>query len=217
MWTCHSSWGIFDLWWNIFSKKRSSLWRKYIFFRLYVDLKKKEKKSSFVWVLQVFYALRMTYKSGSYTPPRKTPSRNYISPKNTWPKLHYPEHNTYISLNVHFPEFTLARMLIWQNLHLAEITFPRKLIFQNLHLPKCTFGRNYISPKTYFPEFILNKIYVWSKTHYSVNSFFRNYISSKIHFLETIFQSKNYTMFRLFISNKQSKLFVEIKKRCDNN
>ena len=29
---------------------------------------------------------------GSYTPPRKTPSRNYISPKNTWPKLHYPEH-----------------------------------------------------------------------------------------------------------------------------
>ena len=30
--------------------------------------------------------------NGSYTPPRKTPSRNYISPKNTWPKLHNPEY-----------------------------------------------------------------------------------------------------------------------------
>ena len=30
--------------------------------------------------------------NGSYTTPRKTPSRNYIFPKNTWPKLHYPEH-----------------------------------------------------------------------------------------------------------------------------
>ena len=27
---------------------------------------------------------------GSYTPPRKTPCGNYISPKNTWLKLHYP-------------------------------------------------------------------------------------------------------------------------------
>ena len=29
---------------------------------------------------------------GSCTPPRKTPSTNYISPKNTWPKLRYPEY-----------------------------------------------------------------------------------------------------------------------------
>ena len=35
---------------------------------------------------------KWTPNYGSYTPPRKTPSRNYISPKNTWPKLHYPEH-----------------------------------------------------------------------------------------------------------------------------
>ena len=26
----------------------------------------------------------------SNTSPQKTPSRNYISPKNTWSKLHYP-------------------------------------------------------------------------------------------------------------------------------
>ena len=62
---------------------------------------------------------------------------------------------------------------------------------------------------------MLNKIYVWSKTHFPENLFFKNFISSKIHFLETIFQSKNYTMFRLFISNKQNKPLVEIKKRCN--
>ena len=39
---------------------------------------------------QVKYVQYLT--DGSYTPPRKTPSRNYVSPKNTWPKLHYPEH-----------------------------------------------------------------------------------------------------------------------------
>ena len=102
-------------------------------------------------------------------------------------------------------------------MHLPEITLPRMLIWQNLHLLECTFGRNYISPKAYFPQFILNKIGVWSKTHFPQNLFVRNYISSKIHFLETIFHSKNYTMFRLFISNKQNKLLVEIKKRCDNS
>ena len=53
---------------------------------------------------------------GSHTSPQKTPSKNYISPKNTWPKLHYPEYTlperafsrNYIFLNMHFPEFTLA-------------------------------------------------------------------------------------------------------------
>ena len=79
----------------------------------------------------------------------------------------------------------------------------------------------YIWPKLHFPESLfsrifLNKIYVWSKTHFPENLFFRNNISSKIQFLEAIFHWKNYCIFRLFISSKQNKLLVEIKKRCDN-
>ena len=112
------------------------------------------------------------------------------------------------------------------------------LIFQNLHLPECTFGRNYITPNAYFPEFTLARMYIWPKLHYPENLFsriytkqnlglfentfsrkfiFQKFFSSKIHSLETIFHSKNYPMFRLFISNKQKKLLVEIKKRCDNS
>ena len=65
-------------------------------------------------------------------------------------------------------------------------------------------------------------MYIWPKLHFPKsffpeNLFFRNYISTKIGFLETIFHSKNYSMFRLFISSKQNKLLVEIKKRCDNS
>ena len=42
--------------------------------------------------ISIWFIRRLGLQAGSYTPPRKTPSRNYISPKNTWPKLHYPEH-----------------------------------------------------------------------------------------------------------------------------
>ena len=80
----------------------------------------------------------------------------------------------------------------------------------------------YIWPKLHFPESLFSGIFTKQnlrlvETHFPENLFFRNYISSKIHFLETIFHSKNYTMFRLFISSKQNKLLVEIKKRCDNS
>ena len=60
-------------------------------------------------------------------------------------------------------------------------------------------------------------MYIWPKFYFPESLFSRIYISSKIHFLETIFNSKNYTMFRLFIFNKQSKLFVEIKEGWDSS
>ena len=116
------------------------------------------------------------------------------------------------------PKHALARNYISPNAHLAEITFPRNLIFQNLHLPECTFGRNYLAPKAYFTEFTLARMYIWLKLHFPENLYLPEFTyPQKIRFLETIFHSKNYTMFRLFISNKQNNLFVEIKKRCDNS
>ena len=146
---------------------------------------------------------------GSYTPPRKTPSRNYISPKNTWPKLHYPEHTfpwTCIFQKLHFPEHTLARNYIFLNVHLPEITFSWTCTFQklyfpehalarmyispNAHLAECTFGRKYISPKTYFPEFTLARMYIWPKVHFPENLFSRIYTCQNVHLAESTFPRK---------------------------
>ena len=104
--------------------------------------------------------------SGSYTPPRKTPSKNYIFQKNAWPKLHFPECTYFperalakncIFLNRNLPEITLARRLISQKLRLPEFAFFRKLILQNWHLPEFTFCRNYISWKLIFQNLHLPK------------------------------------------------------------
>ena len=88
------------------------------------------KDSPLAWLLllkhNLFRTASKTAKTvilnllGSYTSPRKTPSRNYISPKNTWPKLHYPEYTfpwTSIFQKLHFPEHALARNYIFLNIH----------------------------------------------------------------------------------------------------
>ena len=80
-------------------------------------------------------------------------------------------------------------MNISLKLHFPKNLFNRIYTCQNLHLAE-------ISPKAYFPEI----------------TFPRKFI-----FLETIFHSKIYNLFMLFISNKQKKLLVEIKKRSDNS
>ena len=107
--------------------------------------------------------------------------------------------------------------VVWTFLTLSKKPPPFSKFWLRACLPECTFGRYYISPKAYFPEFTLARMYIWPKLHFPDSLFFRNYISSEIHFLETIFHSKNSTMFRLFISDKLTKLLVEIKKRCDNS
>ena len=87
-------------------------------------------------------------------------------------------------------------------------------------MSECTLARMYIWPNVRFPKTLFSGIdacQIWPNGHISENLFSRNYILSKIHFLETIFHSKNYTMFRLFISNIQNKLLGAIKKRRDNS
>ena len=59
----------------------------------------------------------------SYIPPRKAPSKKYIFPKNTWPKLSKP-----------------------------ECTFPWMCTYQKLRFPEHAFARNYISPKVLLAE-----------------------------------------------------------------
>ena len=83
---------------------------------------------------------------------------------------------------------------------------------QKLHFPERAFARNYFSPNEHFPENLFSRIDTCQNlqlveiisTEYA---FSKNYLFSKIHYLEIIFHSKNYTMF------KQNKLLVEIKKR----
>ena len=91
---------------------------------------------------------------------------------------------------MNIPQKIFSRIDTCQNVDLAKRTFFQKLSFQNLHLSEFTFGRNHISPKAYFPE---------------------------IAFSETIFHSKNYTMFRILVSNKQNKLLVKVKNLDNNN
>ena len=89
--------------------------------------------------------------------------------------------------------FTLIRMYIWPKLHFPENLFSRIFSKQNLRLVENIFSRKLI----------------FLKLHFLKHSFSRNYFSFE--------KLKNYTMFRLFISSKQNKLLVEIKKRCDNS
>ena len=83
-------------------------------------------------------------KRGSDTPPRKTPSRNYIFPKNTWPKLHYPEYTfrwTCIFQKIHFPERALSRN------YFPEHALARNYTFLNVHFPEITFSWTCICQK----------------------------------------------------------------------
>ena len=73
----------------------------------------------------------------------------YISPKNTFQKGHFPEK------------------------HLAEWTLSRMYISLNVHFPECTFGRMDISPKTFFPEWTLAVMYIWPNGHFPENLFSR--------------------------------------------
>ena len=104
--------------------------------------------------------------TGSFTPSRKSPSRNY-----KFSKKHLAETiltRIYISLNVHLPEFTFPWTCTWQNLHFPKRALARNYIFQKTHLAEITSGRNYISPKTYIPEIacISPKFHYWKNLHY---------------------------------------------------
>ena len=99
-------------------------------------LSKSKKKNNIFLKLPKFDVTVLPLNIGSYTSPRKTPSRNYISPKNTWPKLHYPEYTfpwTCIFQKLHFPEHTVARNYIFLNVHFPEITLSWTCTCQKLH------------------------------------------------------------------------------------
>ena len=121
------------------------------------------------------------FSNGSYTPPRKTPSRNFIFPKNTFQKFHFHEK--------HLAKTTLSRTYIS-----SERAFSRNYTFHVMHLPECLFSlpecRNYISPITYLPEFTLARMYIWPKLYFPENLYARNYICQNVHLAEITFPRK---------------------------
>ena len=133
--------------------------------------------------------------SGSYTLPPKTPSWNYISLKNTWPKLHLIECTfswTCTCQKLHFPERAFARNYFFQNMLLPEITFPWTCTCQQLQFPEHALVTNYIGLKVYLAEITLARIYIFQKTYIPNLTHVRIYIRPKIHFPKNLF-SRNYT------------------------
>ena len=97
--------------------------------------------------------------------PQKTLGRNYIIPNTHFPERAFSRNYIFLNvqfpkftlgLNMHLPEITLARMLIWPKL----IHFPESLFSRIYTCRKFTLGRNCISPKAYFPEFTLARLYI---------------------------------------------------------
>ena len=133
-------------------------------------------------------------KDRSYTHPRKTPSKNCISPKNSGPNdinqnAHLPERalaGNYIPRKNFFPEFKLARVHSWPKLNFPENLFSKIYTCQISHWAKITFSENLISRIRTCQNF-----YIWSKLLYHENLFIKTlHISRQI---ETLLSRINIT------------------------
>ena len=133
-------------------------------------------------------------KDRSYTHPRKTPSKNCISPKNSGPNdinpnAHLPERalaGNYIPRKNFFPEFKLARVHSWPKLNFPENLFSKIYTCQISHWAEITFSENLISRIRTCQNF-----YIWSKLLYHENLFLKTlHISRQI---ETLLSRINIT------------------------
>ena len=123
-------------------------------------------------------------RTDPYTHPRKTPSKNCISPVNSGPNdinpnVHLSERATYQKLHSQenfFPEFTLARVHTWPKLNFPENLFSKIYTCQISHWAEITFSENLFSRIRTCQNF-----YIWSKLLYHENLFIKTlHISRQI-------------------------------------